>query len=136
MRLTALLGSALAVILASSSCGSGSSNTVSTPTPTTPTTIAILFSSGLGNLGANSFSPNPASVTEGAMVAWQNTDSTAHHIVFDDNSLDTGVIAPGTTSPAKPLSVSGARYHCAIHPTMIGSINAATNPSPSPGPGY
>ena len=114
-------------------CG-GSSNTA--PTATSATTINILFSNGLGNLGANSFSPNPASVSQGAMVAWHNGDSTTHHIVLNDGSLDTGDIAPGASSPAKPPNVSGAPYHCTIHPTMVGSINAATSTSPSPGPGY
>ena len=136
MRLMALLGLAFAAALAASSCSSsGSGHTMSTPTPTGPTTIRMLFSNGLGNLGANSVSPNPAPVSPGAMVTWQNNDSTAHHIAFDDGSLDAGIIAPGATSPAKALSESAGRYRCVIHPRMIGSINLATNPSPAPGPG-
>ena len=121
------------VAVAAWGCG-GSSYTA--PTATSATTISILFSNGLGNLGANSFSPNPASVSQGAMVAWHNSDSTTHRIVLNDGSLDTGDIAPGASGPAKPLNVSGATYHCSIHPTMVGSLNVATNPSPSPGPGY
>jgi plastocyanin len=114
--------------------GSGGSPTV----PSTPaaTTITIVSSNGLGNLGANSFSPNPASVTQGTTVAWHNTDSTTHHIVLDNGSLDTGTIAPGATSTAMTLTVSSGTYHCTIHPTMVGSINMATTPAPMPGPGY
>src|SRR5712691_1187496 len=136
MRSSCLVGS-IVVALASWSCGGGgSSNSPSTPTPTSAITLNILFSSGLGNLGANSFSPNPASASQGAMVTWRNSDSTTHHIVLDDGSLDTSDIAPGASSPAKSLNVSGGQYHCTIHPTMVGSFNVATNPSPSPGPGY
>jgi plastocyanin len=133
MRFLFLVG-LMALAVGEWSCG-GSSNSSSTPTPTGTTTISIQFSNGLGNLGANSFSPNPASVSQGAMVAWHNSDSTTHHIVLNDGSLDTGDIAPGASSPAKALSVSGGQYHCTIHPTMVGSLNVATNPPPS-GPGY
>lgn len=139
MRSFFLVGS-IVVAFAAWGCGGGGSNSTPTPTAPTPTgsttTVNILFSNGLGNLGAQSFSPNPASASQGGMVAWHNNDSTTHHIVLDDGSLDTGDIAPGASSPAKLLNVSGAQYHCTIHPTMVGSINAATNPSPSPGPGY
>jgi len=56
-------------------------------------------------------------------VVWHNNDSTTHHIVSEDGSLDTGDIAPGSTSAAKvPSGGGGARYHCTIHPTMVGEI--------------
>jgi len=126
MRLAVLVASAFVVALTLSSCGGGRSST--SPSPTSTSTINILFSNGLGNLGANSFSPNPASVSQGAMVVWHNSDSTTHHIVLNDGSLDTGDIAPAASSPAKLLNVSGANYHCTIHPTMVGSINVPTNP--------
>src|SRR6266849_10882231 len=88
---------------------------------------------GSGASTSQAFSPNPASVSQGGMVTWHNNDSTMHHIVLNDGSLDTGDIAPGASSPAKTLNVSGAQYHCTIHPTMVGSLNAVTNPSPGPG---
>jgi plastocyanin len=109
----------------------GSSGNPNTPTPSAnATTIDVL-----GQKGANSFAPNPASVTQGMMVVWHNSDNTPHHILLNDGSLDTGTIAPGASSPTRALTVSGANYHCTIHPTMVGSINVPTN-SPSPGPGY
>ena len=98
-------------------------------------TINIVSSNGLGNLGAQSFSPNPVTESEGGMLVWHNSDSTTHHIVMDDGSLDTGDIAAGATSQARVLNVSRGSYHCTIHPTMVGSINMAT-PMPTPGPGY
>jgi plastocyanin len=135
VRVTFLIGS-IVVAVAAWACG-GSSSSSSAPTPTSATTmINIQLSNGLGNLGANSYSPNPASVTQGGPIAWHNSDSTTHHIVLDDGSLDTGDIAPGASSAAKQLMASSAQYHCTIHPSMVGSINAATNPSPPPGPGY
>jgi plastocyanin len=140
MKLRLIDASALVVALASFACGSstGTYSSVSTG-PTGPSgsgdvTISILSSNGLGNLGANSFSPNPASVTQGMTVVWHNNDSTAHHIVLDNGSLDTGTIAAGASTTAMTLNVTSATYHCTIHPTMVGSINTPT--TPAPGSGY
>jgi plastocyanin len=63
-------------------------------------------------------------------MAWMNTDSLTHHIVANDGSFDTGDIAPGQNSPAVMLNENGANYHCAIHPTMVGSINMSTGTPP------
>jgi plastocyanin len=130
---------ALAVAFAGAGCGSSTGNYSSIMTGPSSGgnsnfTIGIVSSNGLANLGANSFSPNPASVTQGMTVSWRNDDSTTHHIVLDNGTLDTGTIAPGTTSPAMTLNVSSATYHCTIHPSMVGSINMAT--TPAPGSGY
>ena len=134
-----LFESALVVAFLSFGCGAGSSgmSNLNGPSSTDTTTINIVGSNGLGNRGNKSFSPNPASANQGTMLAWHNLDTTVHHIVLDDGSLDTGNIAPGTSSQAKSLSVATAQYHCSIHPTMIGSINTTTSaPPPSMGPGY
>jgi plastocyanin len=64
------------------------------------------------------------------MVIWQNMDSQTHHIVLNDGSLDTGDIAPGRSSPPLKLTVNGARYHCTIHPGMVGSINTSAGEPP------
>jgi len=123
----------LLVVMTAIGCGKGNSGSlvgggsfanVTTPTPGA-TTIEIR-----GQQGANSFSPNPASVTQGAMVLWHNGDSSTHHIVLNDNSLDTGLIQPGASSTAMALIPSGAQYHRVIHPTMVGSINVPTNAPP------
>ena len=126
--------------------GSGGGGTSPSPAPTpAPAAIATVTvnidnSNGLANKGTLSFSPNPASITRGNMVVWKNNDSTMHHIVLDDGSLDSGDIAAGASSPAKPLNVNTATYHCTIHSTMVGSINVATVAPPAPpddpGPGY
>jgi plastocyanin len=138
MKLRLIEAAALAVALTSFGCGSSTGTFTSSTGPTGPSasgdvTISIVSSNGLGNLGANSFSPNPASVTQGMTVVWHNNDSTTHHIVLDSGSLDTGTIAPGASSTAMTLNVAGATYHCTIHPTMVGSINMPTTAPPSSG---
>jgi plastocyanin len=132
MRFSLLGGAALAVAAAAAmwSCGGGSSNPTSPGPATSSATVNIM-----GQLGARSFSPNPASVNQGSMVVWHNSDNVTHHIVLNDGSLDTGDIAPGGSSAALQLAANGANYHCMIHPSMVGSINMATGtPPPCQGP--
>jgi len=92
----------------------------------------------MGQNGALSFTPNPAPITQGALVVWRNADSTVHRIVMNDGSFDSGDIGPGGMSATMRLSSNGGNYHCTIHPTtMFGSINVATDPPVSPpAPGY
>ncbi len=123
--------SAIVALFVSYGCGGSSSSNMPTAPSGAAVTIGIVSSNGLANLGANSFSPNPAAVAQGSTVAWHNNDSTTHHIVLDNGSLDAGTIAPGATSPAMTLTVGSATYHCTIHPSMVGSINTATPPSPA-----
>jgi plastocyanin len=132
MRTSSLVAAAV-VALASWSCGGGSSGNPAappappapTPAPATVTTINIQ-----SNNGAKSFAPNPGTVIQGNMVIWQNSDTQTHHIVLNDGTLDTGDIAPGKSSAALRLAANGARYHCTIHPTMVGSINSSAGEPP------
>ncbi len=129
MRFSLIAGS-IAVAVAAAGCGGSSSTSTTAPSTTSTETIEIV-----GNLGAQSFSPNPETASAGNMIVWHNSDTRTHHIVLDDGSLDSGVIAPGASSTAQILNDSRATYHCTIHPTMVGSINTATT-MPAPGPGY
>jgi len=136
MRFSPLVGS-IVVGLATWACGGsgGSGNTPTAPAPTptpapTATTIDIV-----GDRGAQSFSPNPATVSQGAAFSWRNTDNVVHHIVLNDGSLDSGLIAPGASSRVLQLGTDGANFHCTIHPGMVGSINrSAGAPPPCEGP--
>lgn len=71
--------------------------------------------------GAQSFSPNPATVPAGQMVSWHNVDTVVHRVVLNDGELDTGNIAPGAFSAPMNLAAPGP-YHCSIHPDMVGTI--------------
>ena len=140
---TAIVVLALAGL--SSSCGGGGGSSMSTAAPTatggnvsdtTPTSVVGI----LGDRGAQSFAPNPVTAKVGQKVAWRNQDGTVHRIVQDsvannnndgygpgysagDGVFDAGETAPGATSTAMSLSSAGTvRYHCAIHPSMTGSI--------------
>jgi plastocyanin len=122
----------------------GNATAPNPPAATTPasdpgTTVVGI----LGDRGASSFSPDPVTVKMGQKVQWRNQDGILHHIVQDkagngDNGdpyggnpggsapadgFDGGNTAPGAMSSAMSLNTQGTiRYHCAIHPSMTGSI--------------
>jgi plastocyanin len=150
MDRSAVLAVLVAGALASSCGGGGGGNSAPTaanpPTANTGTPEPAAMTVGIvGDRGASSFSPNPASARIGQKVQWQNNDRVLHRIVQDragddgNNSgdpyggggqggsggtgFDGGDTAPGGTSGAMTLNAAGTlRYHCAIHPGMVGSI--------------
>ena len=85
----------------------------------------------LGVNGAQSFSPNPATLPAGQMVVWHNIDSITHRVVLNDGTLDTGNLNPGASSQPMAINTGGGPYHCSIHPSMVGTIVPATTASPS-----
>jgi plastocyanin len=124
-----LLLAVLAVVALAVAQGCGSS--YSAPTAPPPGGQADVTITILGMNGGASFSPDPGLVPVGKTVAWRNADTgayggvggTAHHIVADGGAFDTGVLAPGAVSAPTMMSTAGAyAYHCAIHPTMTGSV--------------
>jgi len=58
------------------------------------------------------------------------TDPDVDRIVANDGSFDTGNLAPGATSTAVTLPASGARYHCTLHPTMVGAVSDSGGTEP------
>jgi plastocyanin len=117
--------------------GSGSTTTAMTPsTPSAAGNAQIVTVNVVAIRGAQSFSPNPATLPAGVQVVWHNVDSVTHRVVLDNGSVDTGNLAPGASSQPMTIGASGASYHCSIHPEMIGSINQDTSSQPAPTSGY
>ena len=106
--------------------GSGNSGSPSTPTPSIPGVVTINV---VAVNGAQSFSPNPATLPAGQMIVWHNVDTITHRVVLDDRSVDTGNLDPGTYSQPQAIAAAGGPYHCSIHPVMVGSVNQ-NSPAP------
>jgi plastocyanin len=81
----------------------------------------------VGVNGAQSFSPDPATLPAGQTVVWHNVDSIVHRVVLNNGSLDTGNLAPGASSQPMSINTGGGPYHCSIHPSMIGTVVAASS---------
>ena len=111
---------------------SGSTNSPAAPTPMSSNGIVTINVVAIN--GAQSFSPNPARLPAGQMVVWHNVNNTTHRVVLNDRSVDTGDLAPGTSSQPMAIGAAGGQYHCSIHPEMTGSINQDTATSPPPSP--
>jgi plastocyanin len=126
---TSLVWWSLLIAVIAAACG-GSSNTGTPSAPSPSPGPASSTISILGERGSQSFSPNPASTAQGQTLSWRNDDSQVHRIVFNDESLDTGDISPNSTSSPRAMPTNGSRYHCSIHPTMVGSINRSTGEPP------
>jgi plastocyanin len=103
------------------------------PTPTPSDSSRVVTINVVGINGAQSFSPNPATLPAGQMVVWHNIDSITHRVVLNDGSLDTGDLAAGASSQAMSINTGGGPHHCSIHPVMVGTIVPATT---SQAPGY
>jgi len=78
------------------------------------------------------FSPNPIRITAGSTVTWTNATAPTHTSTSDTGAWNTGNIAPGATSSAVAFPTAGTfTYHCAIHPSMAGTvIVSAAAPAP------
>ena len=124
------------------SCGGGGSSSSSAAPPTAPTpapapapvssTVTVSIVSSIGN---GAYKPNPVMANTGDAVVFRNNDAAMHHIVMDDGSSDLGDVAPGATSRSLTLrNANATRFHCTIHPSMVGSINDTVAPAPVPCP--
>jgi plastocyanin len=111
---------------------SGNSGSSGSPIAPTSTISGIVTINVVAVNGAQSFSPNPATLPPGQMVVWHNIDAITHRVVLNDRSVDTGDLLPGASSQAMAIAAAGGQYHCSIHPVMVGSVNQdianASNP--------
>jgi plastocyanin len=135
MRVFVTVSAVVALGLGVWGCGgSGYSNGNSgNPNAPTPSTAGVVTINVVAVNGAQSFSPNPATLPAGQMVVWHNVDSITHHVVLNDRSVDTGDLAPGASSqPMAIAAAGGGQYHCSIHPVMVGSVNQDTSTGAAP----
>jgi plastocyanin len=103
--------------------GSNSSGTITT---------VITIPQDADDLGAGAYSPNPASVSGGSTITWNNIDDTPHTATADDGSFDTGIINGGSSGSALISASTGTRtisYHCNVHPEMRGTLQVISSSS-------
>jgi len=95
-----------------------------TPSPTpAPSIVVIQIVAIDGNM---SFSPAAANVRVGQQVVWHNAHSDTHTATQDGGGFDTGLIRPGATSAPITVTTPGTlRYHCEVHPVMVGVLDVA-----------
>jgi plastocyanin len=123
-------GIALSTLIAVSACNSTNQTGGPGSMPMAPTTTAaahVLTVDVVEINGPYSFYPSPAIGRADQTVVWRNSDTVTHHVVFDNGSIDTGTLAPGTLSQPMTIGLGDFSYHCSIHPTMVGSITVTSS---------
>ena len=125
MSLFRFVGIASLALLVSA-CGSNDSSTPPTaPTPTPPaasgTTVTI--PSGASTAGAAAFGMNPLNIATGTTVVFRNSDVVAHTATADAaGGFNTGNIAANGQASVTFSAAGTVKYHCTIHPGMVGTI--------------
>jgi plastocyanin len=121
------IGIALAVYgAAASACGPARDSTPTAPAPPATSQMVTIDIAEIN--GPYSFYPSHATVQPDQAIVWRNWDTVTHHLVFDDGSIDTGPLAPGTLSQPITTGAGNRSYHCTIHPTMVGTVVATSAP--------
>jgi plastocyanin len=118
---------ASAILLLASACGGAYSAPSPVPTPSpspapvgssTPITIPV----GASTLGSRAFNPAQLDVPVGTTVTWTNSDSTAHTTTSDGAGWNSGTLQPRAQFSTTFSDAGTFRYHCAIHPDMVGTV--------------
>lgn len=69
------------------------------------------------------FKPDPIKVKAGETVTWDFVDDSASHTATaEDTSWDSGLLSKGGTFSHKFTSPGTVKYHCLVHPQMLGSV--------------
>lgn len=132
MRLAAV-ATALLMTLFLAACGGGGSTTppaasepaASEPAASdtgevcAPTTDAATVSIAVAEFA---FAPAEATAKVGDVVEWENSDAAPHTATLDDGACETGNIPTDGTGALLFTAAGTFPYHCAIHPTMTGTL--------------
>ena len=109
-------------------CGSYSGPTAPPADPPDPAPDDVVIVRGASALTTTAFDPNPRTLAldggDGVGVRWVNQDGAVEHqIASDDGAFATSGTLGGGATYAVTLPEAGTyRYHCAIHPNMVGTI--------------
>jgi plastocyanin len=132
MRTVILISFVTLLAVGGWACSGSGSGAAPSATPAPVPSDGVVTISVVAIKGAQSFSPNPATLPAGRKVVWHNIDSVTHRVVLNDGTIDTGNLAPGASSGPMTIGTAGGAYHCSIHPEMIGSINQDTSTPSAP----
>lgn len=72
------------------------------------------------------FNPATLNVQVGTTVTWINKDSATHQVVSDTGLFDSGNLTNGMSYNYTFNQTGSYPYHCAVHPSMTGTIVVTT----------
>ena len=108
-------------------CGGSAGSPTTAPSPTSPTpsndpSAAVAIPVGAQSLGSRAYMPDEINVATGSTVTWTNTDRESHTSTSDESGWNSGTIAPGSRFSFTFQRAGTFRYHCTIHPGMVGTV--------------
>lgn len=78
------------------------------------------------HVAGSAFDPAAAAIAVGDTVVWHNHDAFAHTVTSDDGRFtSSGNLGTGASYSFTFTTAGTYAYHCAIHPTMRGSVAVA-----------
>ena len=93
--------------------------TTAASAPCTDSTGTTVVAVGVANLQWQ----QPIDAKVGDVITWTNNDTVPHRVALDDGSCAMSDNIPGGGSKSLVFSVAGTfPFHCAVHPTMKGTI--------------
>jgi plastocyanin len=66
------------------------------------------------------FNPGVVNISAGDVVIWTNTTGISHTVTSD--KFDSGIIPGGLKYKHRFKKAGNFKYHCTIHPSMLGSV--------------
>jgi plastocyanin len=69
-----------------------------------------------------SFQPANIEVKAGTAVTWENQDSAAHTVTADSGAFSSPQMEQGKTFSFTFDKAGTYKYHCSIHPSMVGQV--------------
>ncbi|MEZ4411496.1 MAG: plastocyanin/azurin family copper-binding protein [Gemmatimonadales bacterium] len=109
---------AVLVVVALAACSTESSGG-----PTLPPSDVIIVA-GAATKGAAAYDPDSITVSLAAhpRVIWANDDGLRHTVTADSGAFDSGSISSGEAYSHTFSATGTYSYHCAIHPSMVGTL--------------
>ena len=93
------------------------------PSAVAPSAVASSAAAGSAASIANfSFQPATITIPVGTTVVWTNQDSAGHTVTADDGSFKSDRLGSGVTFSHTFATAGSFAYHCAIHPSMKGTV--------------
>lgn len=111
-------------VLSFATC-SDSNNEMSPTSPSPPpsgNSVNVAISQGAEFRSTDAFGANPLTISAGSTVVWMNNDVTAHDPTSDTGAFALSAIRSGGQGTFTFSSAGTLRYHCGIHPNMVGTI--------------
>ena len=118
---------ALAVVLPLAACSKSDGGSSSSSDTTKPAASSSGSSTDAVEIKGFKFAPDALKVKVGATVTFTNNDTSTHTATSTDGpgEFDTGDTATGKSKTVKITKAGSYKYHCSIHNSMTGTIEAS-----------